>query len=167
MSESKRPPPKASRPHMPGYGILDASSGRGLLPWSWAVERLSKTRNFWLGTTAPGGRPHTMAVWGLWFDEAFYFSTSTSSTKARNLSADSRCVVSTESADEAVILEGVAEEVTDASLLKPFVAAYKTKYDWDIDLSQGGIYAVQPLVVFGFIENAADFPGSATRWRFQ
>jgi len=27
--------PKASRPHMPGYGILDANSGNGLLPWSW------------------------------------------------------------------------------------------------------------------------------------
>jgi len=27
--------------------------------------------------------------------------------------------------------------------------------------------AVRPLVVFGFIEQADKFPGSATRWAFQ
>jgi hypothetical protein len=26
--------PRASRPHMPGYGIMPAGEGKGLLPWS-------------------------------------------------------------------------------------------------------------------------------------
>jgi len=50
-----------------------------------------------------------VAVWGLWLDGAFYFSTAARSQKARNLSANPACVVTTESADEAVIVEGVAE----------------------------------------------------------
>ena len=54
--------PKASRPHMPGYGILDANSGKGLLPWSWATERLAKARNYWVATTRPDGNPHAMPV---------------------------------------------------------------------------------------------------------
>jgi hypothetical protein len=56
--------PKASRPYMPGYGILDAKSGSGLLPWSVAVERLTEARNYWIATTRPDGRPHAMPVWG-------------------------------------------------------------------------------------------------------
>ncbi len=43
--------PIASRPFMPGYGIVDANSGGGLLPWEWAVEHLTKSRNYWIATT--------------------------------------------------------------------------------------------------------------------
>jgi hypothetical protein len=38
--------PKASRPHMPGYGLLGASEGTGLLPWSWAEQQLTASRNY-------------------------------------------------------------------------------------------------------------------------
>ncbi len=61
--------PRADRPHMPGYGLVDAGGGKGLLPWSWAVEFLSKGRNYWVATTRPDGRPHVMPVWGIWMDE--------------------------------------------------------------------------------------------------
>ena len=165
MSEPKPPTPESSRPYMPGYGILDANSGRGLLPWSWAEDRLSNAHNYWIATTCPDGRPHCMPVWGVWFDSTFYFSTGQRSRKARNLGANPRCVVCPERAGEAVILEGVAEEVMSPSLLRRFKEAYDTKYQWDMDASQGGIYAVRPSVAFAFIENADDFPGSATRWR--
>ena len=40
------PDPAADRPHMPGYGIRGPAEGSGLLPWSWAVERLRAARNF-------------------------------------------------------------------------------------------------------------------------
>ena len=46
--------PTASRPHMPGYGILDADRGKGLLPWSWAKERL--TGRTPIGLLRPGRR---------------------------------------------------------------------------------------------------------------
>ncbi|MFG1646895.1 hypothetical protein ACGFMK_42015 [Amycolatopsis sp. NPDC049252] len=36
---------------MPGYGI--AAAGEGLLPWSWADERLRASHDFWLATDAP------------------------------------------------------------------------------------------------------------------
>lgn len=158
--------PRASRPYMPGYQIAAAEGGKGLLPWSWAAERLSNAHNYWLSTTRPDGGPHAMAVWGVWLDESFIFSTAQSSTKARNLAADPRCVVCPERGDEAVVLEGVAEEVTDPALLRRFADAYNTKYDWDMDAAAGGIYAVRPSVAFGFIELPGDFPTTATRWTF-
>ena len=40
--------PKAERPHMPAYGILQATEGTGLLPWTWTVERLPRSHDYWL-----------------------------------------------------------------------------------------------------------------------
>jgi hypothetical protein len=39
---------------MPGYGIAGADEGSGLLDWSWAAQRLTEARNYWVG---PSGRP--------------------------------------------------------------------------------------------------------------
>ena len=60
--------PRSGRPHMPGYGILGPDGGTGLLPWSWAEERLRDSRNYWLATVRPDGRPHVMPVWAVWDD---------------------------------------------------------------------------------------------------
>src|ERR1700674_5664184 len=68
--------PIGSRPYMPGYGLLDADQGTGLLPWSWAVERLTRSHDYWVATVRPGGRPHVMPVWGVWIDDALWFSSS-------------------------------------------------------------------------------------------
>lgn len=160
------PPPRADRPHMPGYGIAEESGGKGLLPWSWALERLNDAHNYFVATVRPDGRPHVMPVWGVWLDDAFYFSTGTTSRKARNLAANASCVVTTERADESVIVEGVAEEAADADALRRFVEVYHEKYDWEIDTSAGGIYAVRPRTIFGFIETADNFSKTATRWTF-
>jgi nitroimidazol reductase NimA-like FMN-containing flavoprotein (pyridoxamine 5'-phosphate oxidase superfamily) len=162
--------PQASRPYMPGYGILDADAGRGLLPWSWATERLAKSHNYWVVTTRPDGRPHVMPVWGVWLGGAesggaFYFSTGANTRKAQNLAANPSCVVCAERADEAIIVEGVAEPVDDPSVYARFADAYKAKYDWPVEQATSPAYAVRPRVAFAFRENE-DFEGSATRWRF-
>ncbi len=47
---------------MPGYGILDEKSGKGLLPWSWAVERLENAKRYWLATTRPDMEPYNDPV---------------------------------------------------------------------------------------------------------
>jgi nitroimidazol reductase NimA-like FMN-containing flavoprotein (pyridoxamine 5'-phosphate oxidase superfamily) len=151
---------------MPGYALLDENDGSGLLPWSWATERLTAAHNYWIATTRPGGRPHAMAVWGVWLDDRFYFSTGRESRKARNLSVDPRCVVCTERADEAVVVEGLASEVRDSAVLRRVVEVYNAKYQWDMEPTQEAFYEVRPEVAFAFIEHAADFPGSATRWTF-
>lgn len=151
---------------MPGYGILDANSGRGLLPWSWAAERLAQARTYFVATTRLNGQPHAMPVWGVWLDDAFYFSTGQQSRKARNLAANPHCVVCVEHADEALIVEGVAEQVTDPGLRQLFANAYGAKYEWDMEEFAEPIYVVQPTVVFAFLSGTGEFTGSATRWVF-
>jgi hypothetical protein len=165
--KDKQNEPKASRPYMPGYGIADAEGGSGLLEWSWASERLTGSHNYWLATARADGRPHVMPVWGLWLDEMFYFSTGRQSRKARNLADNPHCVVCTERADEAVIVEGAIEIITDPELLRPFYDAYKAKYGWDLEqepFASEPVYAIRPRVAFGLVEAA--MTDSATRWTF-
>src|SRR3712207_802185 len=107
--------PEAQRPHMPGYGIHPAADG--LLDWSQVTAQLEQARNYWVATTRPDGRPHAAPVWGVWLDGAFYFGTGRTSVKGRNLAANPALTVHLESGDDAVILEGVAEPVTDPALL--------------------------------------------------
>ncbi|MCI0395764.1 MAG: pyridoxamine 5'-phosphate oxidase family protein [Chloroflexi bacterium] len=165
--------PKASRPYMPDYGILDAQSGQGLLPWSWATERLARALNYWIATTRPDGQPHMTPVWGVWLDDTFYFSTGRRSRKARNLAVNPRCVVCPEHADDPVILEGVAERVTNPALLRQVADAFSQKYQWSMEPTQEGVhdehgnegpvFAIHPQVAFAFSD---DLVGSATRWIF-
>jgi len=154
--------PQASRPFMPGYGISEGEEG--LLPWSWAVERLEKSRNYWVATARTDGRPHVMPVWGVWLAVRFFFSTARTSRKANNLAASPNCVVCAEVATEAVIVEGEAAVVSDPEVLRPVWEAYNAKYSWD--LSGESMFAVSPRTAFAFIEKPQEFEASATRWRF-
>lgn len=159
--------PRAGRPRIaPGYGILDAASGSGLLPWRHAVERLSAARNYWVVTAGAQGRPHAAPVWGLWLDDAFFFSTDPASRKGRNLAAQPEVVVHLESGDDVVIIEGRVEEVRDPATRRRFADEYDSKYRFRPDPDDPGtaIYAVRPRVASAWLES--DFPGGATRWEF-
>ena len=81
--------PDASRPDVPsGYGIAPADEGKGLLPWSWAEERLRGKHIWWLASMRPTGAPHLMPVWAVWLGDGVAFSTDPSSRKARNIEAN-------------------------------------------------------------------------------
>ncbi|PYX02515.1 MAG: pyridoxamine 5'-phosphate oxidase [Acidobacteria bacterium] len=127
--------PKATRPHIPGYGL--PKSRKGLLSWSWAEQRLERSHNYWISTTR----------------------------KARNLAANPRCVICSERAEQAVVVEGVAELVSDRTIRKQFGELYQKKYKWDMKDFSEPIYIVRPRVAFGLFEKK--FMASATRWTFE
>lgn len=162
--------PTASRPFMPGYGILDADRGSGLLPWSWAEERLAATRNYWLATVWPDGRPHVMPVWAVWHLGALWFSSSLRSRKIRNLRANAACVATTEGAADPVVLEGTAEIVTDLDQIAEFLARSNAKYevDYGIDFLDPAVNATVRIAPdWAFALRQDDFSGSPTRWSFR
>jgi hypothetical protein len=149
---------------MPGYeGFVDKVDT--LLPWAWAEERLGSSHNYLVVTVRPDGRPHAMPVWGVWVDSAFLFSTGDQSRKAKNLAGNRHCVVTTEQMHETVIVEGDAAYETDTALLRPFRRAYKEKYDFDMETTEG-VYAVRPRAVFGIVEDQSAEVGGVTRWTF-
>jgi PPOX class probable F420-dependent enzyme len=150
----------ADRPHAPGYGFVGPDEGDGLLPFEWAVERLSRSHNVWVVTTFPDGRPHAMPLWAVWIDGRIEFSTGRESRKTKNLERDPRCVITTEDAREAVVVEGTAERVP---MSDAFVAAYKAKYDLDMrSMADEPVFAVTPTRVIAIDEER--FATAPTRW---
>ncbi len=161
--------PRASRPFMPGYGLLGPTQGSGLLPWSWAEQQLSGSRNYWVTTVRPDGAPHMMPVWAVWHEQALWFSSSLGSRKVRNLRANPRVVMATERATEPVVVEGMAEVVTDRTAIAEFLDRTNAKYSTAIGLdfldpAVNATVRLRPSWAFALREE--DFTGSPTRWTF-
>jgi len=168
LSTTVKSQPKADRPFAPGYGIVGAEDGKGLLPWAWVARKMNRCRTFWVATIHAGlhagqGRPHVMPVWGVWLDDAFFFSTGRKSRKGQNLAANPACTITNNDGEEAVIVEGLAIQAEDAAEQERVAVAYKKKYKMDPRSIGEPIFRVQPSRVFGFVERT--FPQSATRWK--
>jgi general stress protein 26 len=101
--------------------------------------------------------PHAMIIWGLWFDGAFWFGTGSKTQKARNLAKNSNCVVDTQNAAEAVILEGVAELITGEAIQKKLEPTSLRKYGMSGGDGSEPLYRVRPRRVFGLIERNEQF----------
>ncbi|MDX2137479.1 MAG: pyridoxamine 5'-phosphate oxidase family protein [Chloroflexota bacterium] len=154
--------PTATRPKMQNYGITTDIDG--LLPWSWADERLTKARNYWISTAGSDGKPHAAPVWGVWQDGALYFGSEENARKARNLRARPDVIMHLESGDEVVIVEGRAEFLTLALLPAEISPAYDAKYSVKLDDPAALMIRITPQVVLAWQET--DFPKTATRFVF-
>lgn len=164
------PEPTVRHPYWPDALQNPPQSTKNLKPWAWALERLNNSHNYWIATSRPDGSPHLMIVWGIWFEEAFWFSTGPRTRKTKNISVNPRCVIATEDAAEAIILEGVAEEIDDRTVWKHFADPYNRKYGGNLlpmlESSGGCVFRVRPRVAFGQDEHAENFVDAATRWQF-
>jgi PPOX class probable F420-dependent enzyme len=158
--------PTPDRPSFQASYGVDRDARDEMLTWDEARERLVASRNYWVSTTRPDGRPHVAPVWGLWMDDAFFFSTDASSVKGRNLGARPEVVVHLESGDDVVIVEGKAERVSDRASLEHMVDVYEQKYNIRFDPADPNfaVFMVQPSTAYAWFEKS--FPTTATRWRF-
>lgn len=148
------------RPLMPGYGI--EPSDAGMLDWAWALERLVSSRDYWVATLHPEGRPNLTPVWGVWMDDALWFSCSNGSRKARNLDRDPNVSVATDDAEAFVVLEGVAER---GDAVRAFHLATTAKYGEagsEEFIAANALFRVRPSKVLALTED--DFGGSPTCW---
>lgn len=91
--------------------------------------------------------------------------TDAQSRKARNLAKNKYCVVCTEDAEEAVILEGVARKVPTSEIPQQAFVDYQAKYGWKLGSTAGSVLLeVRPRLVFAMPEK--QFPQGVTRWNF-
>ena len=157
---------------MPDYGVN--SPDWEPLPWSWAAERLTANKNFWVVTASADGRPHALPVWGVWDDSEgrFAFSCSPRARKARNLAANPQAVVMTDDTVECLSIEGRAHTVSDEQRQTEWIERYLAKYrPMAPDLSEDFIRAhllleFVPERAFAIIERDEEFATRATRWIF-
>lgn len=168
---------RAERPEMSAYGVHDDLDG--VLPWSWAEERLIGNKNYWVVTADGTGRPHALPVWGIWQRDPgrFVFSCAPTARKARNIAVNPQVCVTVADTVECVSVEGTARVLTrDAGGSEADVEqraqAYAEKYERDaVKRADLAVFFLAHLVVevtptraFGIIEREEDFARRATRW---
>jgi hypothetical protein len=157
--------PRADRPHVPGYGI--PTTTKGMLPWSWADERLSRATIYWLATADADATPHLIPIWGSWVDGRWYVEGGPTRWQ-RNLRANPKLAIKVEFGDEVVSMEGVAREIVapEAALADRILAGYakyKPGYAADVsNWSAGGLWEMRPVKAFAW----SVFPKDMTRFTF-
>ncbi len=110
-----------------------------------------------------------MPVWAVWREGAIWFSSSRQARKALNLLAQPRCVVTTDSPRNPVVVDGEGELVTDLEAIDSFAEAVNVKYEVSYPVEfyhppANACFRVRPVWAFGLAEG--DFTGSPTRWQF-
>jgi hypothetical protein len=110
-------------------------------------------------------------VWGVVVDDDLYVYSERSTVKARNLAADPRVVVHLESAEDVVIVHGVAEDLGHPAATSAVVAGLAAKYpdpedaqylpseDPDFDV----VYVIRPQRAMTWRLDGYD--SSQGRWR--
>jgi hypothetical protein len=142
----------------------------GSMTWTEVAERLSAARNYWLGSTTASGAPHAAPVGGVVIGETLYLYSERSTVKARNLAGDQRVVIHLESAEDVLIVRGMAEDLGTPTMVPSVVAALAAKYtrpqdqqylpdrDPDFDV----IYALRPQSAMAW--QLDDYAASQRRW---
>jgi nitroimidazol reductase NimA-like FMN-containing flavoprotein (pyridoxamine 5'-phosphate oxidase superfamily) len=162
--------------------LLSAFSSPSAVPteWSRARAELAGAEVYWLSTVRPDGRPHVTPLLGIWLEGALYFCTGPNERKAKNLSRNHHCVLTTghstlEGLD--LVIEGTAETVNDTAELGRVADTYESKYGphfaapngtWSglgdaIRRAEALVYRVCPATGFGFGKGERF---SQTRWGF-
>ncbi len=149
---------RRTRPYIEdSYGIPEDDSG--MLSWEHVVQRAMPSRNYWLSTVTPDGRPHARPVWGVWLDDHLHFGGGRGTQKARNLDADPRVSIHLEDGWDVVIIEGHVDEVFDPETQIRLDDVYEQKYG----MRHGTpVWRVIPSRVLAW----TDFPNDTTCWRF-
>ena len=154
--------PQPDRPEMPpSFGVGDPDHPFTPIDWSDVVERFAGERNYWIATTRPSGRPHSVPVWGVWAEDAFHFLTDVESLTAKNIARDPRAAVHLESGDDVVLLDGRFDQLP----LSPAVLkAFNEKYEMPPMAEGFPVFRLELRKAIAWSE--AGFPSNATRWRF-
>lgn len=160
----------------PAFSSPDATP----TPWVDARRQLQAAEIFWLSTVRPDGQPHVTPLIAVWLDDALYFCTGPAERKAKNLEANTHCVLTTGcnaiDAGLDVVVEGDAVRTRDEATLQRVADALASKYgepfvfsvrDGAFRNDESGealVFRVAPRKAFGFGKGDVF---SQTRWRFE
>jgi general stress protein 26 len=167
---------------VPATELCGAFSSPGATRTEWPEARaaLADAEVYWLSTVRPDGRPHVTPLLAIWLEGALYFCTGPDERKAKNLSANCHCVLTTGSGSLDgldLVIEGAAKAVSDQAELGRVADTYESKYGRHFAQPDGTwaglgdairraevlVYGVAPETGFGFGKEG-NF--SQTRWSF-
>jgi general stress protein 26 len=145
-------------------------------PWSEVAGMLAASEMFWLSTVRRDRRPHVTPLPAIWAHGKVYFCVGSHEQKATNLRSNPDCILAAGAnhfrSGLDVVVEGTAVRVTDNGQLQRLAATWKSRLDWDFEVTDGGfrdpagrlglVFGVAPAKVLAFGKN----PYTQTRYRF-
>lgn len=156
----KLTPPKRVRPDIPKeYGVPEVEAG--MIEWDWVDEQLRKSKNYWLMTLYPDGRPHAVPSWGAWVEGRLYFSGGDMTRHSKNLEHRKEMIAHLESGDHVVIVYGnaVKADTVPPEILAQIEKDYTEKYG----APEGAMYALVPTKILAW----TDYPTTPTKFVFE
>jgi general stress protein 26 len=150
--------------------------GAGPVPWADVDAILDKSEMFWLSTVRGDGRPHVTPLPAIWVDGRLHICTGDKEQKSVNLRRNPNVVLTTGTnqlhSGIDVVVEGVAQRVTDHDRLVMLAGLWKSQLDWDFQVYEDGfgdadgrnglVFAIAPTKVLSFSKD----PYAQTRYRF-
>ncbi|OLS26132.1 MAG: hypothetical protein HeimC2_16220 [Candidatus Heimdallarchaeota archaeon LC_2] len=146
-----------SRPKIPEYGI--SKEDNGMVSWTHVGQWMDDSKNYWISTSKANGNPHARPIWGIWYENIFYFGGGQKTQNIKNLIKHPRIVVHTESGDNVVIIEGNAQRFDDDDLHQILGEKYKQRYKM---FHPPPFWRVIPNTVFAW--SMSDFANTPTRF---
>lgn len=148
--------------------------------WAQLQDLLRKGGTYWLATVDQDGAPHVVPLFAAWSGSAFYVSANAASRKSRNLTGNDRCVITRDTGDTHLVIEGTARHITDRATLEQAVSTIREVYGWPVTVAgtqldapfgaptSGGppyeVWEITPTKAFGFPPDGESF--APTRWTF-
>lgn len=162
--------PRATAARFPAeYGQTPETTAE-LMAWDDVAERIAASPNYWMATTSEDGRPHLRPVDGVFVDDALCFGGSPQTRWVRNLQQRPEVSASLPDDDNAVIIEGRVELVTDpdrpvAVAAGPAnVAKYPQYFGGDEAPPFQPFWCLRPRRIYTW--SLTSFPRRATRFDF-
>jgi general stress protein 26 len=157
----------------PGF----SEPGAKPVPWPDVDRILNTAEIFWLSTVRADGRPHVTPLPAVWADGLLNICTGDQEQKTANLRRNPHCALTTGTnrlhAGLDVVVEGVAERITDHDRLVELAALWKSRHDWDYTVGADSfddgaghtalVFGVRPTKALAF----GKAPHSQTRYRFR
>jgi general stress protein 26 len=162
--------------------VLDprfSDSGAVPVGWDETLAVLEAAELFWIATVRADGRPHVTPLVAVWLDGAVHFSSGVAEQKVVNLTGNPQVTLTTGCSDWDggldVVVEGVAIQVTEATMLERLAGVWATKWDgrWQWRVGDGCfhhrdidevvlVFSVRPTKVLAFAKG--DFSHTSHRF---
>ncbi|MBJ7358198.1 pyridoxamine 5'-phosphate oxidase family protein [Nocardioides sp.] len=134
----------------------------------------------WLTTLNQDGGPHTTGIGAQWHDGSWWFETGRGTRKGRNVARDPRCTLAVATHDFDLVVEGIAELVTDPAVVSELAEVWASGgWPCRVDASGTALTAefsapsagrppwhVYKIVATSAVALATTGDGGATRWTF-
>ncbi|MHA2252467.1 MAG: pyridoxamine 5'-phosphate oxidase family protein [Candidatus Kariarchaeaceae archaeon] len=146
-----------------GYNL--PKSTESLLNWKFVGDQMMEAKYYWIVTTNKSGVPHSVPIWGLWFENRIFFGGSPKTKWVNNIKTNPLISVHLQSAEQVCIIKGKAIILEDEDIDEDTWNILDKRYEHKYQQFHGSPYIyLEPTKVLAWNSEKLD---TMTIWDFQ